>query len=208
MAKKQQSKVRELKRKASRNKIKIDEDAAMDKMMSSKDMMKSEDKWKEHKELIEKFSQRKNIASEAHYPKEIRLTKEQMEEMKVDNKKRKSLSGKQWNEILNREIVSHEALEKCEEELMRIATDYNDREIAIEAMGLHHVRDPFIPEDLGFESKTVDDSIAYYKDNIAMSKVPGQRTVWRVIMNGGVNFNVDIPTMYHAVIILSSLRTV
>ena len=118
----------------------------------------------------------KMLDSEMAYHPSQRLTVEELEAYKVsDEKTIKHLQGDEWNAIVEREILSHQALEIAESKFKELVNDYNEREAQLVEQGLSMVNQPVIPEYMGFSSgKTGEGGIIYAKGDYILSSRNGE----------------------------------
>lgn len=121
----------------------------------------------------------KMLNSEMAYPPEVRLTLEQIEAYKLkDESVIKHIEGIEWNAIVEREFLSHQALDIAEANIRELADDYNKRERQLVDQGLSMVNEPVIPEYLGFsKGEAREGGTIYIKGDYVLASRNGEWTL-------------------------------
>lgn len=116
------------------------------------------------------------LDSEIAYHPSQRITLEELEAFKLsDQKTIKHVQGEEWNAIVEREILSHQALAIAETKFRELVDDYNKREAQFVDQGLSMVNEPVIPEYMGFSSgKAGEGGVVYAKGDYILASRNGE----------------------------------
>jgi len=143
------------------------------------------------------------LNSELAYHPSQRMTIDEMEMYKIPDKDIKQLDGEEWNAIVEREILSHQALEIAEANVREIIYDYNELEKKIINQGMSDLEQPFIPEYIGFsQAKKEQGNTIYIKGEIALANTPKG---WMLFGLHSTAIHLKLNSMFQAKAVLTSL---
>ena len=145
----------------------------------------------------------KTLNSEMAYPKESRLSVDDLIQKKKQDNQIIQTSSKEHNDFVETNILCHQALELAETTIREIADDYNEREQKIMEKGFKMLSEPFIPEYAGFTNEGSKEGSTIYKAKDYILARIGQE--WVLIGKGDSTIHLNLENMYQAVATLSAL---
>lgn len=143
------------------------------------------------------------LNSELAYHPDQRMSISEMETFIIEEKDIKQLNGNEWNAVIEREILSHQALQLAEANLREVIYDYNELEKKIINQGISKTEQPFVPQYLGFsQGKAEQGNTIYIKGDVGLASTPKG---WLLFGLHSTPIHLKIDNMYQGTEVLRAL---
>jgi len=144
------------------------------------------------------------LDSQLAYSPEDRPTIDELISMKKDEKSKIiQLDTKDYNQIIEQTILSHQSLEIAESNVIEIANDHVEREHKIMERGFKMLSEPFIPEYAGFKYEGTQGGHTLYSKG--GKTIASTNEKWILFGIGDTPLHLELKNMYQAVATLSAL---